>query len=350
MVGDCTATINVDATSSFVNNGFFGSPAVILNVYGSCTNAAWATFFISNGNAVTVNGGYFENDGELDLFMNTGTPVELSVINGGQFVNNGDIQSYGGTMLVDSSQFTVGSSGSMELCSGSSMILDSASWINNYGTMTIDGSSLTLAGGAGTYNYSTINVQDGGYFENDGWMQGDCTAVLNIDSSSSALNTGLFVSPVNGTNIYGSFVNTGDFYISNGNAVSVNGGYFENDGGLFLYMNTGTPVVLSVINGGEVVNNGYLGNFGGTVSVSSGGHFVNSSSGSIQEASGATITLSNSSYIENDGGLSSDGSDLISVDSGSTFVNNGSMTGGGDYHVAVDAYFENYGTNGYNPV
>ncbi|MFP4852645.1 glycohydrolase toxin TNT-related protein [Paraburkholderia sp. BR14264] len=271
-----TTTTTINATN-FTNAGLVNGSTTNISVAGSLNNSGGSLMAL---NGLSVNTGTLNNQNGLIFAGNPNAPGGPTTGDVSLTINGGDGSFYNASgqilaqrnmgisavnMAFDPSQGTISQGGQLSITAGS---------INNTGTWSYGGQSVTLTGLNGINNYGTMTG----------------TAPLTITTNGAFTNFGQIAGndvTFNGTlnNAVGAVMHAGDALTLNGNAtnrgtveagnlLSVNGGNYDNQGattqsngnmqfslGGTLQNTTGTISAAGnlTINAGAVVNDGVQG-------------------------------------------------------------------------------------------
>ncbi|MBB5441919.1 MULTISPECIES: filamentous hemagglutinin N-terminal domain-containing protein [unclassified Paraburkholderia] len=271
-----TTTTTINATN-FTNAGLVNGSTTNISVAGSLNNSGGSLMAV---NGLSINTGTLNNQNGLIFAGNPNAPGGPTTGDVSLTINGGDGSFYNASgqilaqrnmgisavnMAFDPSQGTISQGGQLSITAGS---------INNTGTWSYGGQSVTLTGLNGVNNYGTmtgtapLTITTNGTFTNFGQVAG------NDVTFNGTLNNavGAVMHADDALTLNGNATNRGT--VEAGNLLSINGGNYDNQGattqsngnmqfslGGTLQNTTGTISAAGniTINAGAVVNDGVQG-------------------------------------------------------------------------------------------
>jgi hypothetical protein len=338
----------VNLNTAFANNG-------TINVTGSgqLNSEGGQPMTISGTGIIKLTNSYLFNNGGIDTLGSNQTVTGTGSIianNNAVIANNGNLAISGGSSLT----LDVGG-GSSGVGTGNGVGTNSNSGFLNNGTVTVTGGS-TLAIGGGLYenaasksfnatNNSAIN------FANDvrilnGSLSSDANSIINSNGTGTQYLQN--VTLTNGTtfNITGDVVNLNTAFVNNGTINLTGSGQLNSEGGQPMTI-SGTGIIN--LTNSYLFNNGGIDTLGSNQTVTGTGSIIANNNAVIVNDGNLAISGGSSLTLDVSGGSGGVGSgNGVGTNANSGFLNNGTVTvtgssslaiGGGLYENAAGKYF-----------
>ncbi|MEI7911726.1 MAG: autotransporter-associated beta strand repeat-containing protein, partial [Verrucomicrobiota bacterium] len=338
--------VTLGAAQTWINAG-----AGLLTIGGAVTNGASNLAIAGSGNT-TISGAIGSGTGTLTM-NSTGTLTLSGATNnftGATTINSGTVQYHAASAMSTGSAITVNPGATLALAADANTTFTPASFTGAAGAYTISVNQLTGAGtgktlslanafnaGAGA-NLTASSTSGDSLQLNNQFTFNNAAATINLSGANLTLNSGV---TINGNQGAALTVNAGS------NMLTINGNYTTatNRYGT-ITINSGTVTMANAQNGGSSTNYGIAATLnGGTLNLNNanaiggagGGNSFGINGGTINNTSGAAITLARNAPVTLGGNFSFGGSYNLNLGTGSvglgtaaaatrTITTNGSAT------------------------